>query len=69
MVKENYPAVSGFFRDGYGAPLCTVLLRSMERYIDTDNPRPDDQNGMWLLSSLLKCVMRDEFGVDLDSTK
>lgn len=63
--QESYPSVQKFFTDGYGKGLCAALLRSMERHFNPDTFCEGDVDDVWHLSTLLKCVLKDEYGIDL----
>lgn len=66
MKAKNYENVLRYFHDGYGVGLCGVLLKSMERYVQPDMCSDSDVDGLWHLSTLLKCVLKDEHGIDID---
>lgn len=69
--KKTYPATMEFLTDGYGVMLASALMDCVERYLPSyinDNCVPGDSilNCHWALCMLLKCVLKDEFGVDLE---
>ena len=69
--KKEYPTVLEFLQDGYGEPLATTLMDVISRYGYTlhavgIDPGQNDAESLWQLCTLLKCILKDEFGVDLD---
>ena len=65
MEKKRYDRVMAFLSDGYGEDLCPVLLRSMERYVDAACNCQQDIDDVGLLGMFLRCLLKDEHGVDL----
>ena len=68
---KNYESVMEFLRDGYGPRLAQVLMTCMERYLYATDaldmcPGKRDADNMWYLCTLLKCILKDEHGIDLE---
>ena len=71
MDKKKYEAVMELLHDGYGVTLARCLMDCVERYLPSivnDGIVPDEAmlDNHWVLCRLLKCVLKDEYGVDLD---
>ena len=71
MEQKKYEAVMEFLRDGYGERLATALMTCIERYLYATEcldicPGEWDADNVWYLCTLLKCVLKDEFGIDLE---
>lgn len=68
--NKNYEAVMAFLRDGYGEKLASALMTCIERWLYATDaldmcPGQRDADAVWYLSTLLKCLLKDEHGVEL----
>lgn len=70
--EKKYEAVMDYFlAGGYGPCVARALMTCIERYLYTTDalglcPGKWDADNMWHLCQLLKCVLKDEYGVDLE---
>ena len=70
-TEKKYEAVLEFMTEGYGPRLAQVLMTCMERYLYATDaldmcPGKWDAGNMWYLSTFVKCILKDEYGVDLE---
>ena len=71
MEKKDYGSVMEFMRDGFGPRLAVALMDCVENYLPSlarngDVPCYVILENHWCLCQLLKCVLRDEYGIDLE---
>lgn len=72
--RKKYETVVAFLQDGYGPGVSIALMDCVERYLpsfvkDGCVPSDDILRYHWMLCSLLKAVMKDEYGVDLEGAE
>ena len=68
--KNGYKAVVEFLNDGYAEHLVPALWEAVTRLLpsmlrDGEVPGEGVLNEYWALCELLRCVVRDEYGLDL----
>ena len=71
MEQKKYDAVLEFLQDGYGKELAGALMDCVERYLpsviaDGSVPCEAILNCHWSLCAMLKALLKDEWGVDLE---
>lgn len=71
MEQKDYKAVVELLHDGYGEMLSVALMDCVECYLPSfikDGGLPTDSalEGHWVLCTLLKALLKDEYGVCLD---
>lgn len=71
---KNYANVQKFLHDGYGIPFASALMSCVECYLPSiieDGVVPGDTilERHWVLCTFLKILLKDEYGVDLDSNE
>lgn len=71
MEKKNYAAVVAFLQDGFGPDVSIALMDCVERYLPSfikEGSVPCDKilDCHWMLCALLKAVVKDEYGIDLE---
>ena len=69
--KNTFPTVMGLFEDGYGPEFVQTLTDSIQRYAralaaDGDCMYKDDADNLYNLVWLLKAILKDCCGVDVE---
>ena len=69
--RKKYETVVSFLQDGFGPGVSVALMDCVERYLPSfinegSVPCGKILDYHWTLCALLKAVVKDEFGVDLE---
>lgn len=70
-ARNTFPTVMGLLEDGYGPELVQTLTDSIQRYAralgaDGDCMCKDDADNLYNLVWLLKAILKDCCGVDVE---